>query len=277
MDSLAQTNPELNKWEWEGWGCITIGMREDTFPFSDRRIRLAMSAAIDRDAITNQIYGGYATLLNMQYPAVWPETIYTPLEELEADTQRSYTYDPEWAMELMEAAGVGDGFAAELITETIPTHVDIASMCVDNWSDIGIDITLRPTDSGTIRGYISALTHPAMMAWEDSSSTPAAAMTSFIEEGFTNILIHRDPYTEATYAAAASAVDPVESNKHWKAVGAYVLNDAGFINLPGENGFAYGWPWIKNYEGEICPKYLCGADAFKYAWVDQVLKEDMGY
>jgi ABC-type transport system substrate-binding protein len=252
-------------------------LREDTAPYSDRNVRLALSAAIDREAISEELYGGYSTILNFPFPAAWPESLFTPLDEMAPDTQRAYTYDPEWAMELLADAGYPDGFKTEMLMESTSIFVDVMSLVADNWADIGVDCELQPTDAGTVRGYISGLTHPHMLAWEDSSATPASAMTGYVERGFTNIIIMRDPYVEAGFDAALAEPDSVAQNAIWKDLFEYVTNDNGYIILPAENFITMWHPWLKNFEGESRSKYNNSSWALQFAWIDQALKEEMGY
>jgi len=45
--------------------------------------------------------------------------------------------------------------------------------------------------------------------------------------------------------------------------------------VPGRN---YWWPWLKNYSGELTlTDDACIADMVRFMWIDEGLKEDMGY
>ena len=48
-----------------------------------------------------------------------------------------------------------------------------------------------------------------------------------------------------------------------------------FTLVPNRN---YWWPWVKNYYGELTvTDDACMADLVRFMWIDEGLKEDMGY
>jgi len=75
--------------------------------FQDRRVRQAVSHAINTEAIVNQIYAGFATEASQPLP---------PNVLGHNDDIEPYPYDPEQAQSLLEEAGYGDGFSFELAT-----------------------------------------------------------------------------------------------------------------------------------------------------------------
>jgi peptide/nickel transport system substrate-binding protein len=72
-------------------------------------------------------------------------------------------------------------------------------------------------------------------------------------------------------------MDAEKATAMFKELNRYCVELAAYISIPEENVSIYWWPWIKNYEGEMSVGYLNGSLAFKYAWVDQNLKKEMGY
>ena len=148
--SLERTSPDLNQWEFDNWGSFMIGMRNDTAPYDDLRVRQALAAAIDMRTIIDNVFGGSGVMLNQPFPAVWPETFYTPLDQLNADTQRAYSYDPDWARELLAEAGYPDGFETEIILPPSGRAVDLFSLIASYWAEIGVTLELQPTDEATI-------------------------------------------------------------------------------------------------------------------------------
>lgn len=69
-------------------------------PFQDKQVRQAVSYAIDRRAIVESILLGNGTVAESPVPSL--AFGYAPV--------LPYTYDPDMARELLEAAGYGDGF-----------------------------------------------------------------------------------------------------------------------------------------------------------------------
>jgi len=57
-----------------------------------------------------------------------------------------------------------------------------------------------------------------------------------------------------------------------------LLRDAFAIPFHFDRGVVYWWPWIKNYYGEVrLQDDCCWSQIMNYLWVDQDLKEEMGY
>ena len=174
--SLERTSPDLNQWEFDNWGSFMIGMRNDTAPYDDLRVRQALAAAIDMRTIIDNVFGGSGVMLNQPFPAVWPETFYTPLDQLNADTQRAYSYDPDWARELLAEAGYPDGFETEIILPPSGRAVDLFSLIASYWAEIGVTLELQPTDEATIRNLERTRGHTHMISYEGSSPHPGEAI-----------------------------------------------------------------------------------------------------
>jgi len=72
-------------------------------------------------------------------------------------------------------------------------------------------------------------------------------------------------------------LDLLERNRLLKEAGLIMLNDVAVIPTYPASMRNYWWPWIKNYYGECnIHDYPCPYP-FAFAWIDQVLKAEMGY
>ncbi|CAN5268067.1 ABC transporter substrate-binding protein [soil metagenome] len=106
----------------------------------DVRVRQALNYAIDREGIASSLYGEYGKP-TAQFV---PEGVGGYLAELED----RYPYDPDKARELLAEAGYPDGFEFTLVEQPAVSSGDLlAQAMVDNWKDIGVNVTLKPTDS----------------------------------------------------------------------------------------------------------------------------------
>jgi peptide/nickel transport system substrate-binding protein len=106
----------------------------------DVRVRQALNYAIDREAIVSSIYGKYGKPTDQFVP----EGIGGYVKELED----FYPYDPAKAKQLLAEAGYPDGFKFTLVEQPAVSSGDLlAQAMVANWQDIGVDVTLKPTDS----------------------------------------------------------------------------------------------------------------------------------
>lgn len=111
-------------------------------PWADVRVRQALNYAIDRQTIADTIFHGQAT------PAATSNPVPGWLEI------EPYPYDPDMARQLLEDAGYADGFEVTLKTLTANPGAELpllGEVVALYWEDIGIDVTIVPSDWGTVR------------------------------------------------------------------------------------------------------------------------------
>ena len=82
-------------------GKVVLALNNARKPFDDLRVRQALAYAIDRKAVAEGTYSGFGTPIGSHY---------TPIEPGYVDLNDAYPYDPAKAKELLQAAGVADGF-----------------------------------------------------------------------------------------------------------------------------------------------------------------------
>lgn len=88
-----------------------LGLTNTREPFDDPKVRQAMNHAIDRQAIVDAFFEGYGEVAKNPMP---------PVISGYNDDIEGYEYDPEKAKELLEEAGLGDGFEMELWAMPVP-------------------------------------------------------------------------------------------------------------------------------------------------------------
>ena len=128
-----------------------ISMRTDQKPFSDVRVRQAMSLAIDRKGIIDAVAEGVGAT-NPAVPAALKEWS-IPLDQL-GEGAKWFRYDPAEAKKLLAAAGYPNGFPATICFTTYGSTVLIDSMQIvqKNLKDVGIDGKIDQKEYGA---YIS--------------------------------------------------------------------------------------------------------------------------
>jgi peptide/nickel transport system substrate-binding protein len=106
----------------------------------DVRVRQALNYAIDRKGIVESLYGKYGKPTDQFVP----QGIGGYLAKLED----VYPFDPAKAKALLAEAGFKDGLKFTLVEQPAVSSGDLlAQAMVANWKDIGVDVTLKPTDS----------------------------------------------------------------------------------------------------------------------------------
>jgi peptide/nickel transport system substrate-binding protein len=150
-DTLKQKRPRLQTVDFTTPVMSHISMRTDKAPFSDIRVRRAMSMAIDRKGIIDAVFEGMGAM-NPPVPAALKEWS-VPMDQLGEGAQY-YRYDPAAARKLLAEAGYAKGFPAsmEFATYGSTILVDTAQLVIKQLKDVGIDVKLVTKEYGA---YIS--------------------------------------------------------------------------------------------------------------------------
>ncbi len=146
-DTLKQKRPNLKTVEFPSNVMSHISMRTDQKPFSDVRVRLAISHAIDRQGILDATAEG-AGVFNPPVPAALRDwTI--PMNQL-GEGAKYYKHDPAEAKRLLAAAGYPGGFQASLCFATYGSTilVDAMQLILKYLKDVGIDARLDQKEYG---------------------------------------------------------------------------------------------------------------------------------
>ena len=117
-----------------------LGVNTTREPLNDKRVRQAISYALDREEIAA------IALYDLAAPSQSP----IPEGNFWRSEYAPYGRDLERAQQLLEEAGVGDGFALEFMpAQDYPETVRSAEAAQAQLADIGIDATLRPLEWST--------------------------------------------------------------------------------------------------------------------------------
>jgi len=124
-----------------------LSMRCDLAPFSNKLVRQAIALTLDRPALVQALFKGYATIGNdSPFAPVFPGTNTSLAQRVQNLTL---------AKSLLAQAGVPNGFATPLLTETTQEMPDFAQIVKQSAARIGVDITL--TIESPTKYYGSAL------------------------------------------------------------------------------------------------------------------------
>jgi peptide/nickel transport system substrate-binding protein len=109
---------------------------------ADPNVRLALNLAVDKQAIADQVYGGYAQVVNGQLLA--------PSILGHNDTLEPYPYDPDQAKQLIEDAGVA-GQTITLVGESSGRWLndkELVEAVASYWTDAGLQVDLQTPEFG---------------------------------------------------------------------------------------------------------------------------------
>jgi peptide/nickel transport system substrate-binding protein len=138
--------------------------------FRDRRVRRAISYAVNTQAIVDSIYQGFATVADQPLP---PDVL-GHNEELEP-----YPTDKEQAQTLLEEAGYGDGFEFELATFSNPrgynpSPVETANQVKSDLEEIGLTVNINQFSTfSSYLDYTDQGNHDAcFLGWYTDNADP---------------------------------------------------------------------------------------------------------
>ena len=127
--TLKAANPTFTEW------LVFIEQWDPKSPWADRRVRLAANLAINRQAISDAEYLGFArvasSIIPRDFQFYWPAP--------------AYAYDPARARKLLTEAGYARGFdAGDLSTDAV--YAPTAEAVVNDLRAVGIRAKLRPLE-----------------------------------------------------------------------------------------------------------------------------------
>lgn len=121
-----------------------LSMRCDQAPFTDPRVRQAMALTLDRPAIVQALFKGYADLGNdSPFAPVFPSTNTTVPQRAENLAK---------ARSLLSAAGHPSGFTTQLVTENFLEIPQFAQIIAQEAKAIGVTVNLKVESSSAYYG-----------------------------------------------------------------------------------------------------------------------------
>ncbi len=262
---LWKTHPELLYSKGYSVYVPMIDMRTDLPPFNDINVRKALSMAINRQEMVQDLYAGNAALVAWPWPPDLTD-IWVPLAEMPEDVQEIWTYNPDKARQLLDDAGFPDGMKIELLVNTDRVFVDLGSVIKMFWDEIGVETTLKVLEIGTFYGRLYGKNYEQTALVHNWSKDPYFAMEGHYKPGgMYNYSIVDDEHINETVLLLQATGDPEERNRIFREAAPYVLANVWNIPMPLSDMYVFWQPWLKGYSGEW-------SGSATYSWVDQDLK-----
>ncbi|XAH24361.1 ABC transporter substrate-binding protein [Xylophilus sp. GW821-FHT01B05] len=254
---------------FSGWFWLLPNLRHPIL--GKAPVRQAILHAIDREALTKTVWGGYAV------PATGPvtsqlKTFYT------ADTQQ-YPFDRKKAEALLDAAGYpkqADGWRFKLTHDFIPYGDDYrrtGEFVRQALRAVGIDVTLRALDLPTwltnvFTRYDFELASSWSVNWQDPQLGVEQHYWSKAESKGTpwqNASGYASPEMDRLIEAAQVERDPAKRVQLYQQVQKLAQADLPLINL-----FEFRWfgVWARNLRN-VTDSYIHTQNNFANVWLDK--------
>jgi peptide/nickel transport system substrate-binding protein len=287
----AQEFLDNNKLEYvkyyDDHGGTVIGMRIDDpeLPYYHKEVRQALMLAINHQMMIDELAGGEGILLHWPLgPVEEYSDAYVPLEELPTSVQELFTYDPDQAEDLLDAAGfprdleTGVRFETSIICFNFQPSLDALQMVKAMWHDVGVELTIEPLDFTTfaVRFLFRNYDH-MILGWYELCGVYHFAR-NYVGSMMWNCGYIDDPTAEAARDAMLAAYPDEDAVAaiHQELM-PHLQEQAYVIQLPRGYSYQFWWRWVKNYNGESSLGYSNTGNFAKYVWIDQELMEAMGY
>jgi peptide/nickel transport system substrate-binding protein len=191
-----------------GLGFRGIWVNVTSEELGSRERRAALSACIDRRVVVDSIFGEAAVpALGPFSPATW--VVDSPDEAPERDVER--------ARELLEEAGVPDGFSFPLLITPDDESIRVASMYAAMCSEVGIDIELQQVEFGTILSRMSDANYAgAQIELSPRNDPDLSAHPWFHSEGGVNFSHYESEEMDRLLDEARAAVDQEERRELYR-------------------------------------------------------------
>jgi peptide/nickel transport system substrate-binding protein len=247
LEALKKSHPHLVYQDFLSQTTHAIMMRTDMAPFTDVRVRRAISHAIDRQALIEAVWGrGAPTAAVSRGLVEWS----LPVDQL-GEGARYYEYDPKEARRLLAEAGFPKGFKTQLTASTGYGRdlVDDTQLVQRFLKDVGIEAELKLQEYGayqatTVQGKFEGLVRgPFGIAWEpDSPLYRAYAADSSWNTGHVN-----DPKLTAMLKEQRRTKDLEARKKIIFDIQRYVAEQQYYVYLNSTTITGSWQPYVKNF------------------------------
>lgn len=242
-----------------GKGFYSFLMHCDTAPFDNNDLRLALKYAIDREAILNQVIGGYGVIGN-DFPV--NENYALAPTDIE---QR--VYDPEKAAFHFRQSGHDGPILLRTAEAAFPGAVDAAQLYAQSASEAGIPIQVQrePDD-----GYWSQVWNVQPFCasyWGGRPTQDSRYMTSYVSNAEWNDTRFKRPEFDAMVREARAELDEDRRRALYREMALLIHNEGGAI-IPVFNDYVNAASTrVRNYVHDI-GNDLCNGRVASVVWLD---------
>ena len=248
LADLQRTNPDIVNVDYLPPRVSTnLFMRIDQPPFNDKRVRQAVSMAIDRKTWIDSFFQGRAINCTAVAPALKDWAV--PADKL-GEGAKYYEYNPTEAKRLLAEAGHPNGLKVPYVSTTGygVIHVEQAELIKDNLAKVGIDADLKLQEytawlASTYTGKYDGIAYGPSMALGD----PDEYLWTYAPGDVRNHSHVDDPKLNEMLKKERTTVDRAERMKLVQEIQKYIAAEVYRIFLPLETYIGSSQPWVKDF------------------------------
>jgi ABC-type transport system substrate-binding protein len=218
-------------------------LNEKRKPFDDKRVREALTLALNRAEITEFVWYGLNKLVNS--PIIPNSWAYEP-------NVKNYGQDIERAKELLKEAGYPNGFKFEFFCEADENVKKFVEVVQQQWAQIGADATIVSKEWGAFfADTTSGKFDVAAMQWVGQHDPDAATYRMFHTNNLApngyNFVFYQNDRLDEVLSKARTISDMKERAELYKEAQRIVTDDFVYIYLAEYKKFLAASPRINNF------------------------------
>jgi len=232
-DQLVQAMGNKITVQESPWDCLNfVSMHHEKKPFDDKRVRRALSLALDRYEASQKL--SKITLVKDVSGVQVPGTPYaTPPAELEklAGYGRDINAARAEAKRLLREAGVPDGFSFTFKNRGIPhPYEPIGIWLVDQWRQIGLNVRMEMIEASAYHPMLKRGDFEVAMDFQCGFIVePDLDLPRFISASDANYGKHKDKVIDELFEKQARASDVEERKKYIRAFEKRLLDEEAHV------------------------------------------------
>lgn len=224
-----------------------VGFNTQKEPLDNKELRQAINYAIDKQAIADALYAGYAVPAKNPLP---------PSYMGYNDEVEGYEYDLDKAKELLAEAGYEDGLEIELWTMPVarpymPDPETVSQIVQNNLAEIGIEVTIvREEWAPYLEKTMQGEQQMYMLGWSGTNGDPDYFLSSLLHGnnvGSSNRSFYENDEVDELLDKAKLAVDQEERAQYYQEAQALISEDSPMATLVHSRPVMATTDAVKNY------------------------------
>ena len=282
VESIKRTNPDivLQPYSYRSETSPIVNVNRP--PFGDVRVRHALQMALDVEGLGETYFKGYASLRPQGWLGDGLTGYASTWDDWPDEIKGYYSYDPEGAEALLEEAGYprgADGTRFEM--EFMIGGGDDRGwkeLLAAGWREVGIDVTIVVPDGAEMGQRTTSLEYDVRSGISGYEWNPIGQLLHWTTNpGAWNPAGVADPVYDQMVEEVQAATTLEERQRLARNAALYLVEGHWVIWAARVPAFSAHWPWLKGFNGESEAGDMDRALLFSRMWIDQDLKQELGF